>query len=460
MQKSLMIAVILTALSTGLLFWAYSGIQGEKETIEIEETVLAGDPEAAEGIVLENTISCNYHLFWDTVCRFGETFQTKTSFSFSQKRNYESAESDPYVGVGSIFDFSMSGVVDLEQEQDPGISMPLELIKDAAKRTGNGQVHTEWVTVRDYYTYYPLTLELHAPNRKIPSFDETENTGRLLSEFLKLPVPEDHIVKVSVRKDMAGQITDVECSSVKGYQVFSEGAVTEQGCYLTATVVDDLGKPAEGAEQKGIYCIPFAEKDEYEWEPNLSGMKLVYPLTDKQLLYMETSFDGDSLLLITREEGTLYFSVLNMEAEEIFQKTELAGMDDSKGIVGIQTYEDFIVVLSASGVFFLLENGPEGGNYEIAMTGDFSRSGQAWETMLYDYTVMDYDGQRLAAASADPYGREKNASFYLSVYDQTGPRYVGRYDCSLERDLPADHYDVCRFVEKDPLRLEFAPSSV
>ena len=64
MRKSLLLFVLLTALSAGLLAGACAAVQGRREAVSYRAEPLAGDPTAADGVELTWVSTCGYHLFW------------------------------------------------------------------------------------------------------------------------------------------------------------------------------------------------------------------------------------------------------------------------------------------------------------------------------------------------------------------------------------------------------------
>lgn len=64
MRKSLLLFVLLAALSAGLLAGACAAVQGRREAVSYRAEILAGDPAAADGVELTWVSTCGYHLFW------------------------------------------------------------------------------------------------------------------------------------------------------------------------------------------------------------------------------------------------------------------------------------------------------------------------------------------------------------------------------------------------------------
>ena len=59
MRKSLLLFVLLAALSAGLLAGACAAVQGRREAVSYRAEILAGDPAAADGVELTWVSTCS-----------------------------------------------------------------------------------------------------------------------------------------------------------------------------------------------------------------------------------------------------------------------------------------------------------------------------------------------------------------------------------------------------------------
>ncbi len=464
MRKSLVLAVILTALSLVFGLGACLEIQEGKDQVQIGQTVLEGDPAAAEGLSLKNRVTVGYHLFWDISCRFGEAFQTESKFSFTPRQSYEGETGSVYVGLDPGFNFSISSVLDLEEDNDGyfAFPLPIEMIRDVAGSTPAGGTHSQALYVRDYYEYYPLNIDLYLPG--IDSY-RLEDKQREVTDYFRIPVSPEHIVWMTVTKDQWGNVAEVSCNEgVGGVQIWAEGALLEDACYISVNVMKvEEGEtvPSEHLAQfSGIHRIPLVREEDGIFRVDVAHMQPVYDAKGAQVLCMAPSFDKTRLLTAFRqEEGKVYFCELEPDTGELLQKEELTGFSGEDSGVWFKIYENFVIAVSWEGRFWLFEKLPQGG-YERKMTGDFNQCPQALESMNDNLSIvsMAFDGKRLAVASG---GREQTderivdgVNFYLTVYDARGLLYAGRYENSLSRGEDRLQ-DRCMMVEKEPLLLSF-----
>ena len=86
MRKSLLLFLLLVALSAGLLAGACAAVQGRRETVSYRTEPLAGDPTAADGVELTWVSTCGYHLFWHSTFPAAAPEEAETRFSYSGQK--------------------------------------------------------------------------------------------------------------------------------------------------------------------------------------------------------------------------------------------------------------------------------------------------------------------------------------------------------------------------------------
>ena len=97
----------------------------------------------------------------------------------------------------------------------------------------------------------------------------------------------------------------------------------------------------------------------------------------------------------------------------------------------------------------------ETGEYERVFTGDELVAQDLGMPTSYN-SVMCWDGEKLAVATykSDAF-RDISCGFWLSVYDETGPLYIGRYDSSLDLNSNVEYSYRCRPIDSDNLYLSW-----
>jgi len=439
MKKSLILTALMFVLSAALISAAHGLINQRKDAVTIEETVLYGDRAAAEGITVRNSAHWDYHLFWDTVYTVGGELDYKTDFKFFQEEKRWSTESQPQLQIFSNFNFSIGGNnISFEPDDKDNYyaysGMALKSAEDVATRTPAGETREEEVYVRDYYEYYPLTLNISFPRPY-----RLTGKNKIISEYLSIPVSENHRIKVSVTKDAAGNVTRVQNESITGdMAINSASIVTDSGFYYAMTFYQEGVTRVNIPEAvSGIHILPLVEKDGIV-EPLLEEMRLVYPLPDSvEVLNMEKSPDGSRMLLFTRENDSIVLSSIDMESMTLLQKTELTSHSEDIYLLEIKQYDTFTAVILSDGRFYILVDNDAGG-YDVKLTGNLYEYTEIDKNYIYGLE-MDYDGRRLAVAATCQWtyiGTYGGCGTYLLVYDEDGLAYAGKYDHSADRTIP------------------------
>lgn len=426
MRKSLILLAILLVLSVAALAVGQGAINAMGDDVTVTETTLAGDPAAAGGLTVSLHPTYENHLEWRTVFAAGKDPEPETKVHYSAK-----PLEDDYTGTSSVWmqigglNFSMSasgGAVNLEEDTDEmGFVAMVRPAADVATRTQPGETRTETVYLRDYYEYYAMYLDLYG------SYGQTGQAA--LSDYFRIPVQEDLQVEVTVSKDEAGTVYDVECNTVdNASSAYGYGLYLEQGVFLGLGTEDgeyggsevDFSQIRDGY---GLYWIPM-EQDGLD----LDRIENIYPLDPAaaQFVTLEESFDGKSLLLFTRERGTLVLTVLDLETLEPVQRLELPISEtptvwQQEGLLLLRVYGEDPRLLALSredGLYRLWLDTPE---YQF-------------ENIWYWDPSLSFDGSRLALAYYE--NKYNKVSLCLTVYDETGLAYAGSYAHNADTFCP------------------------
>lgn len=417
MRKSLIFLAVLLVLSVAVLAVGQGMISAMGDDVTITETTLAGDPAAAEGLTVSLHPTYKYHLEWRTVFSAGADPKPETGFHYSARTLSDVRTGTPtaWMQIGGL-NFSMSatgGAVDLEDDSDElGFAAMLRPAADVATRTQPGEIRTETVHLRDYYDYYSLYLDYYGV---------IGQTGQAaLSDYFKIPVQADVQVEVAVGKDEAGTVYQVECNTLDGgASVFGYGLFTEQGLFLGLGTEEGEsgGTPVDFSEIQGGYGIYFIPMEQGVLATD--RIENIFPMdpATAQYVTLEERFDGKSLLLFTREQGTLVLTVLDLETLEPFQRLELPTAEtpaiwQAEDLLLLRVYEEGPRLLALSmedGLYRLWLDTPE---YQF-------------ENVWYWDPALSFDGSRLAMACYE--NKYNKLSLCLAVYDETGLTYAGRY---------------------------------
>lgn len=474
MRKSLGLTLVLLVLAIGTIYWGWNWVDQAKDKISVEERTLLGDQAAAAGLTLSNRITCDNHLFWDIITRPGTEEKSKVDFRFSQTRQSdEMPRSQLWISIYANTNFGMSGNLDLAWEQENGMIM--EPIMDVADRTPAGGSREEVVALKDYYEYYPLSIDFSFPNKHLQMNQEILQD---LRSYFKIPVEEKHKIKVTIAKDEAGAVVDVDCSDVeRSLSIDAKGAAIEDDFYFTLDLQGyHEGKVVPTAfppDLAGIHLLPLENLGDMgalsgNFRPKPKEMHLAYPFEhkDDRGLGLLAARDQKHLLLITEEKGTkkdldspegepreklrIMLSVIEGQTMELSQKIELPRQRDNAGIWKFDVYDTFYFVMFDDYSFCLITESEDKG-YKIEMSGDFDALRQIDENGLpYGDMVMNYNGQKLAIAF---YNEWRGGNPYLLIYEKAGLVYAGRYECSSSRDPYVNHWLGLRPLYGQPLSL-------
>lgn len=434
MRKSLILTVLLLVLAASSLCYAHGWVDGGKDAVAIDETVLYGDKSVAEGITLDIRTHCDYRLFWDTRYAVGEGPETSTDFAFSQAEKRPS-RTIPYSGI--YFDGTFNGY---------GISSPggLEMAdqaapnQDVASRTGPGEKRIETVYVKDYYDFYPIQVEFDRPS----GFAINQDTQQLFANYFRIPVYPEHRVEISVEKNSAGNVHSISLSTVEDSGVFldTHSVVIGTEYFFTVLCHTAAGKPLDTsyiAGGYGIYHFPLHDQGGDDRILTADELQMVFAIDAEraEVVALQTNTDKNKLLLVTIEDGTYMLTVIDAETMTQLQRLEILKADESVGFRSLYIHDGFAVPVLSDGRFALLATDTEG-NYQFRFAADFSSSQE--HRYIFSHEVsMDYNGEELAvAAFQNGYFAPQNyCRFYLAVYDRTGLAYAGKYQHSLDKSL-------------------------
>jgi hypothetical protein len=427
MQRSLIIALLLAALSVGGISLVHGGVDVAKDAVTLDETVLYGDGAAAEGIVVDSGFHCDYHLFWDIRYTVGKVPETHTDFTFSQaeRRAYE-----PHIYYGALFNYdfggsgkSASGGINPEDESPP--------IRDVANRTPNGEERTEVIYLKDYYDYYPLQLDFDLPGTGIAANEETLKS---FSDYFKIPVDPQAEIEIRVEKNAAGEVSSIGVAPAEGSELSldSSSAVTNTGCFFTLSCRGSDGALLDTGHIPGgygIYHLPCPQDAQTDAQD--VQLQTVFQVDPQKAdnVTLQASADQSELLLVTKENQAYMLTVIDTATVTQLQKIKLLDCPSDESFWKMFIYGDFIVSFAGGRLAVVAETADC--TYELRFIADTAKAEESGFAMALD-AAMDYDGERLAVAS---FQRDRVCGFYLAVFDPTGLTYLGRYDNSLDKDL-------------------------
>lgn len=454
MKRSIVLLALLLCAAAVLTVFCAERLNAEGAEVEVSRTVISGDSAAADGLRMVSRFNWDGHLLWET--EFDASASAQTSFRFEQSgggaRKLESGD-EVILEMEDLF-YSMSTMGgDLKIEDDYPYS---RLVRDVADRAAAGETHGEVVRLADYYEYYPLRFFLYYKDGAY--FDEA--SADAVRDYIRIPVREEHRMRVTVQKDEKGRIISIELEDFSGgVRLQSSSYIAENGIYLAicSVGVDDEAPAPLPPEMAGVHYIPLVRDAGGRVSVDAEGMRLIYgceftALDDAR--FCAGLREGDVLLFaraervpVEREPWSSLYTVhtegvplllffRDGEEPELCQRLVLH--EENTALDALTHGEDFIGAVYFDGSVALLTRGSL--DYVRELRGE-----------LYDYApvptkhwgdrscVMAYDGRRLAVLAYKKWFGD--ISVYLNVFDRTGRLYTGRYDFGREEALvESDHY--------------------
>lgn len=492
MKRYLIGFSLLLVLASGLLVGTSLAVNSRRDRVEVREEVLLGSREAAEGLTVGLRMrNYRYGLTWHTRFTIGAgDVEPETDFTYGTSTE---THWDQLLDDRSRLDLEMWGHSG-STNGAPGFDFSdwLEApAQDVAARTDAGQQRTELVPLADYYDSFPWILysreilmryvsaseEEHMSPQQAEDLQNTvqstvEAVSRQLAELFWVPVEPDDYLSVTIGKDDEGNIVDYDMSLVAGPQEpvtspmpdsgadegqparpesrwhrFSEFfclADTEAGLWIYPSVRTEDGRElVEYRDGPGVYLLPRISAEKLQasndnMDPDgldLGEARLAYA-TDAAPLYLRASPDGSRLLLWTRKDGRLSLTVIDTRTCQAERVTDLLPMEAEQDMTCRLMEQNGLYLLTMWNGDTVLAAEAEHGYDAVLWTHlDPEQIGTAVgddAVMIWDLfhsglgLDLAWDGERLAVC-----GRHaQNPQWIVVVADETGLRFMGRYDYS------------------------------
>lgn len=481
MRKASMLFALLLVVGMGGMLYAHSALTASQTEVSFVELASYGDVAAAAGLEVSVQAQLAEHLAWDSVYTFGKQAATKTDFKFSttalQWRPDNTSELLS-ISIPSDLSVTTSGSMldDTAGASAPGPEFDsfIVLLRDVASRTNNGESHKETVNYKDYYDYYPISVDLWTePEQYYSAYDDKgeqyigQMTGegemsRAFGSYFKIPVLEDDRITVEITKDTAGNVVGMSTSKNSPVWLSTVSAKHENGIYFALQMEDGLTDYSEITGGFGIYLLPAStiEDDDGNELPTLDYEKLstVYSLSETAKIYrLFLSEDKSCLNLITMENDNLLLTVIDMDT--MADKQVLPLFTDVASEAGLQTasYVDGLLFVLLNDGRFVLAGKMGDNTYRTALSGVRNMELLNEDSFSGGYfrwfePVLAWDGKRLALITATQrfVPRHNDVSigysydtcgFMVEVFRQDGLAYKGIYHSSLDALATQDNYN-------------------
>lgn len=453
MRPRAIVFFLCLALAIGGVAVAGGQLHADRDQVGLTETVRAGDPSAAAGLVVEQALQSGSYLQWQISAPVGDPAAAETTFD-NKKIPWRALVWPPEVGTASVMPHTfvdVSEIIDLRPwggdldwylEQHAEV-VPIEpILRDVAERAPVGQTHTEQIRLADWMDEYPLEWWLRVSDAQEIRYDATSLEDRLDGSF-RIPIASDECVEVSATRNESGALTDFTISAgeertlqwILEPRIQTEALLTGSAFWFTAASQGDLdlsGLP----EGPGLYRVA-AKMTEDQGSLDPDTLTNCYTLPgDVWVCGLMEGAAGD--VLLTYEVGAEErCAVLDAATGALRQELSLpqpAGQHWTGLLV-----QDGALLFSYEDQFYFYVW--EGDGYVLRVTGQLPQlEDRSGETQALVPFTLAWDGERLALGQA-----RTESGWDLAVYDAMGALcYLGTYATTLSESLapftPAGYY--------------------
>lgn len=440
MKKTLLLSLFVIGLAVFSLPAALITVNAGKEKILISEEVLSGNPAEAAGITLKMPSHWDRRLLWDTEYTVGSGKEAESHFSFSSKPVSWGAP-ETIADAGLLLDMKLlfgttdlgSGHTDYATSLDWKNDLYTAMINGTAEHTEKGEKYTEIVRIGDYDPNYPLIFAIDGYSVYYEGdYDEACDH---LKNFFHIGTAEDQM-EVTVELNGQGDITAAGARLIGSDETVSITHAAaddgEGGLYFTYCLTNArTGKWADRGQNMGIFYFPYRERKSF-WHMDLTQVQKLcdYPGNAIPLQMLVDSEEGILYLAVKVEEN---YALLIYQLEEKIPvlRQQVPVKQDNPPSFCKMTLEDGGVLLTWDDnrfAFIARENG----QYRQWCSGVFPENGERnFGNPFPKEQVCLFNGERLFLAAYESW---YSTNVLLSVYDEQGQTYSGRYVHSEQED--------------------------
>lgn len=454
MKKLLVLLCLLLALGLFAVCAIGASVSEERDQVTLTPRHLCGDPAAAQGATLTMRTELDSHLLWDVTYPIGG--ETQTDFRVSLREL--SFEGRPKIdGIHMYEDIEYGLNTRKPLEELTGIEKAYRELFD---RTEPGTKGRAEIRLQDYYTYYPLRIDVNLPGTLWHGLDYEDMESNdyaneravwdAFREFFRIPIPADlPSFEISVIKNVDGGIGGSGSSAPKEgahYNLYAETAYTSDTCYMAIN-----NRYGEGYVDTslipggyGIYSFTYTNvRNDKNTQGNATifhpgyvtgvhaeTLAMVYPLNESIHVYsMSVTPDEERLLVICEDRaGVVSLLVIDLESMQQIQSFPITENE----WISLHQEEDFFVLFYGQTISVYKQC--EDGSYAHVLTGDQPFAVNGVSQSFGTHSAVDFDGERVIFANLldeKKYGNLQTANVCIAVYDASGLLYYGEYDNSL-----------------------------
>ncbi|MCL2045018.1 MAG: hypothetical protein FWG88_01350 [Oscillospiraceae bacterium] len=483
MKKSFVIFMLLLVLSLGGMCYGHISLSDAQYNVSFTMVEEVGDVKAADGLSVSVDAHLDYHLFWETMHKFGDPPQTHTEFTFfytEYQSMIESPQGPIFLTINSnVSTHSPIGIELNDDNVDFGhVSMEFEglhdLIRDVASRTKNGENYTETHKYTDYTNYYRISTHMRFGGYYEKYDGEMQHISNLsnsrmnkkFSDFFMLEAEDAQKIIVTIGKDSAGNVVEVNYSLETDVFLHTSSFEAENGIYLAISRESAFNNDS-GNNDFMICFIPISyfigeNNNEYkilEYD-NISKVfpndKIKDEYESKIVRDLSISEDGLCINLIALEDNSCYLTVIDIATMTLLQKLLLYEDAGDTYVLDPVYTGGLLYVALGDGRFILLEEEADN-TYHLVLEGERNYLLSFENYLNIDTPIIAWNGEQLALVSSyrriilynkSYYSGAASCGFVIEVYDNSGLLYKGAYASSL--DVLTSQYNsynkTCRLV--------------
>ena len=465
MRKSLLLFLLLVALSAGLLAGACAAVQGRRETVSYRTEPLAGDPTAADGVELTWVSTCGYHLFWHSTFPAAAPEEAETRFSYSGQRQSWIIELDEDVlelSPGLNFldiapDSPSAGLRALWAELSAQTS-PLPGDETYTEHNGLISIKRE-IQLADYLTDFPLSVDRLAYTAWSADREFGTSQYRYLHQHGGADPPFSRLFSHSgARRACHGDQHDPGRLRPVAERLLSH--IGQQPAHPSGGLREHRGRRPVCPLRRRLHGQGSGRQrnsrrlgDPPPLPRRRPGDRLLHP--QRRPGHGLLVGWGRYPLLLTEEKGAFLLTLLDaatltpVATQELFPAAEGAPhpqvFPQSDGSFCLLSAGDFLAVLNR-----------RSGAWVMDFTADTSLQSSLGCPLSTPSSRLSlcYDGTRLAITGPCP---STKSEYFLAVYTAGGLEYLGGYTSSLYGNHPPDCYPwgswqdgSCRSIALEP----------
>lgn len=452
MKKRLILWLFLTVLAACSLPAALLLTDSGKDRILIREEVLSGDPAEAAGILLRLPSHWGRRLLWDTEYTIGQG-AAESSFAFSPRQVFW--ESPERKEQQFLFQFQRP----IMEQYAPGAANFVweygryKIIDDVAQRTGDGERHTETVSLGDYSPYHSLDLMANV-SFSLEFEGDWQQTNDYVSSFFHIQTAGDR-AEVTVERNDRGEIIRAEYLPVESDETVepvTAAADGGQGVYLVYGLRKvSTGEFADRGQNRGIFYFPYEVGEKGLRKMDLTQVRKLQEFPEQVIpLEMLIEQEKGMLFLAVEEQDGFSLYVYRLEGEVPVPAVQIPVKEGRGSFCGMQVEKGGILLTWEDNSFSFVAE--EGGEYGEWCRGTFPESDSSRENESFpekqpfpEEQACLFDGERLTLAAYESW---RSLNVLLAVYSREGQTYSGRYVHSGNENRDAEFDPASRLLPR------------